>query len=931
MIINVMKGGENVEGVDKMINALWAKKKVQDGIPRWLPLIIHLNDTENTIGWLYNHWLNDGQRKILSAGFEYEDELLKFVKFLGFIHDIGKATPAFQTKTSYDRDEELDDYLVKRLVDVGMAGLESADFPSRRQSPHNKAGEALLSDWGVPEEICAIIGGHHGKPFSGSQSEQLKEYTANYFQKDNDPKTQERWHNVQKSILQMGLDSLGYDSISELPQNISQPQSVLFEGLLIMADWLSSSESLDDGRPLFPLINLEKSAKDVDIQSRYQTAINNWNQDDSVAFKPVFDTGSNYEKRWGFKPRNIQKVMSDAIGKIVDPGIIIIEAPMGIGKTEIALTAAEQLAYASGRDGIYIGLPTQATTNAMFNRVNNWLKNIADEEHEKLSIKLMHGKAMFNQTYRSLPHAENIDDDGADGSVTVNGWFSGKKSILTKFTVGTIDNLLLMGLKQKHLFLKHLGFSGKVVIIDEAHAYDAYMNSYLCVVIRWLGAYHVPLIILSATLPKKKRQEWIETYLNGKYHKDKIWRSKVSFPQGWELEESYPLLSYLDGDIVKQITDFGVPDRNQKKKIQVCRFNAGDEETIENVVEKIKDGGIAGIIVNTVKRAQKLAKIVPDDIELMVLHSAFLAPDRTVKEEKIQDAIGKNGNRPKKMIVIGTQVLEQSLDIDFDILYTDIAPMDLILQRIGRLHRHEINRPQNLSAPQVNVMEINGMGDYGDANEKIYGKYLLMKTDYYLKNEINIPEDISRLVQSVYSDEDVIDDDKLHEAKQISDRMIEKKEKKARNFQIGKPKYSRRNNTIHRWLDKDMKNLSENDQSACAAVRDIDETIEVILIKREQDEDVLLDGRSISNVSSREVAEQLIRIPSAVIPEYDIEKMIRELEKSTRIRYPEWANDTWLKGMLMIVLDKNLETDLNGWHLKYSREYGLSYERNDVD
>lgn len=926
-----MKGGENVEDVSNVVNALWAKKKIQDGIPRWLPLIIHLNDTENAIGWLYNHWLNDGQRKILSEGFDSEDELLKFVKFLGFIHDIGKATPAFQTKASYDRDEELDDYLVKRLVDVGMVGLESADLPSRKHSPHNRAGEALLSDWGVSEEICAIIGGHHGKPFSGPQSEQLKDYTANYFQKDNDSKIQEKWHCVQKAILQRGLDSLGYDSISELPQNISQPQSVLFEGLLIMADWLSSSESLDDGRPLFPLINLEKSAEDVDIQSRYQTAINNWNQDDSVVFKPVFDISSNYEKRWGFKPRNVQKVMSDAIGKIVDPGIIIIEAPMGIGKTEIALTASEQLAYASGRDGIYIGLPTQATTNAMFNRVNDWLKNIADEEHEKLSIKLMHGKAMFNQTYRSLPHAENIDNDGADGSVTVNGWFSGKKSILTKFTVGTIDNLLLMGLKQKHLFLKHLGFSGKVVIIDEAHAYDAYMNSYLCSVIRWLGAYHVPLIILSATLPKKKRQEWIATYLEGKYHKDKIWKSKVSFPQGWESEESYPLLSYLDGDMVKQITDFGVPDSSQKKKIKVFRFNADNEETIKNVVEKIKDGGIAGVIVNTVRRAQELVKLVPDDIELMVLHSAFLAPDRTLKEEKLQDAIGKNGNRPKKMIVIGTQVLEQSLDIDFDVLYTDIAPMDLILQRIGRLHRHEINRPQNLSIPQVNIMEINGMGDYGDANEKIYGKYLLMKTDYYLKDEINIPEDISHLVQSVYTDDDIIDDDNLREAKQISDIMIAKEEKKAKNFQIGKPKYSRRNNTIHGWLDRDIKNLSENDQSACAAVRDIDETIEVILIKSGQDEDELLDGRSISDVSSKEVAEQLIRVPSAVIPEYDIEKVIRELEESTRINYPEWENDIWLKGSLAIVLDENLETNLNGWHLKYSREYGLSYERNGVD
>lgn len=915
--------------IKRMAYSLWAKKNVQDGQPMWLPLIVHLMDTKNVIGWLYNHWIEDGQREVMRENFDSEEELLKFVRFLGAVHDIGKATPAFQTKKSYIRDDELDDYLVRRLVESGLDGLDSVELGNRRESPHNLAGEALLYNWRVSEEICAIIGGHHGKPFNfWDVRNQIEDYTSNYFQDDNDRNLREKWSDIQKFILDEALNASGYDSLSNLPDKIGQPQAVLFEGLLIMADWLSSSEYIGDNL-MFPLINIEDSAVDVDLDSRYHSAIMNWNRDDMVQFMHVSNVESNYEKRWGFKPRNVQHIMSDAIGRLIDPGIIVIEAPMGIGKTEIALTAAEQLGYSSGRDGLYIGLPTQATTNAMFDRVNEWLENIAEEENEHVSIKLMHGKSMFNQTYSNLPHAENIvDEDDDSGTVTVNSWFSGKKSILTKFTVGTIDNLLLMGLKQKHLFLRHFGFSGKVVVIDEAHAYDAYMNSYLYKTIEWLGAYHVPVVVLSATLPKDKRIKLFGSYLRGKFGK---WKDKVIFPDNWESEEAYPLLSYLDGTHVGQVTDFGNADAVQKKSVHIHRLDVSDEEIIENVLEMTRDGGIAGIIVNTVKRAQKLAELVPGDVKLMVLHSAFLAPDRAKKEKKLQDTIGKHGNRPQRMIVIGTQVLEQSLDIDFDVLYTDIAPMDLILQRIGRLHRHDIRRPEKLTEPQTYVMGINEFGDYGDANEGIYGRYLLMKTDYYLKDRIDIPKDISSLVQKVYREDDNLCDEELEKARNEFQDRKENATQNALAFQISPPSYSKRKSSIHGWLNRDKVDVSNSDQRASAAVRDIDETIEVVLLKRNGDDYEILDGGKLSDTDSKRIAEQLIRIPSAVISEYNIDKAIRKLEKKTRILFPEWEDDVWLKGSLAMVLDDNLKTDFNGWHLEYSNTCGLSYERNDVD
>ncbi len=566
----------------------------------------------------------------------------------------------------------------------------------------------------------------------------------------------------------------------------------------------------------------------------------------------------------------------------------------------------------------------------MFDRVESWLEILAKSQGDDFSIKLMHGKAEFNKKYRSLPNAANIDDaeNPKDlGAVVVNSWFSGKKSILTKFTVGTIDHLLLMGLKQKHLFLRHLGLSGKVIVIDEVHAYDVYMSQYLYKAINWLGAYHVPIVILSATLPKEKRNALIEAYSMGRYGDD--FDSSFVAPSGWENNQAYPLLSILDGNKLKQISKFEGQSDQKSVKLSLNRINADNEELIQAIINKISDGGIVGVIVNTVKRAQELAKLVPSDIELMVLHSSFLSPARSDQEQKLQAAIGKGGKRPSKMIVIGTQVLEQSLDIDFDVLYTDIAPVDLILQRAGRLHRHQINRPQKLRSPQVFIMGINGMGDYGDANENIYSKYLLMRTDYFLnaaKNSIALPNDISKLVQKVYDPEIKVEVEGIDDAKADFDNYLDKEEQKADTFQIEEPDFEPQA-TIHGWLDRAQADVDKDEQKANAAVRDIQETLEVILVQHTSKGDFLLDGRKLSDVQPQEVAQQTIRIPAAVTP--DIDTAIDFLESLTGKYYSDWQENIWLKGALALPLDQDLSIQYGKWCLKYSLKLGLSYSKEE--
>ncbi|CAM3211168.1 CRISPR-associated helicase Cas3' [Lactiplantibacillus plajomi] len=1004
---------------EELIDALWAKKTSTDEGNFWLPLQVHLSDTANTINWLFNNWISDGVRQRLAAGMSV-DEAQKLVKFLGAIHDVGKATPVFQSKQSWNHNADLDETLLEKLKGAGFSDLRDSSFPDAKKSPHTIAGEALLEEAGVPLSVAAIIGAHHGRTPDKRAKKNLRDYTENYYQSDFDQQIQAPWKAVQEAILEWGLAVAGYQSVEEIPA-VSQPQAVLLEGLLIMADWLASTENLaakpvdyslrllkqelsgsnlvpkrvlkrvDEIQqalalpaypdvpvasqqlattatnvlaeaplgelrarfnsleacldaagylntivqvPLFPLIGLDDPVK-IDPTSRFRRAILNWHWSDNWVPERLNETGDPYQQRWGFQARDFQTTMTNQIEQATDPGMVIIEAGMGSGKTEIALLAAEQLAYKTGRNGVFMGLPTQATSDAMFKRVEQWVAKLAEHQHRNFAINLSHGKSAYNDLYQTLQRASNIDafdpDDADDavnaGTVSTDAWFTGKKSILTPFSVGTVDNLLMMGLKQKHLFLRHFGLSEKVVIIDEVHAYDAYMSSYLTMALTWLGAYHVPVIILSATLPKEKRNSLIDAYLRGKY--GSRYEKQLVAPANWKMTTAYPLLSLVDGCEIKQVTDQSQNNGQITQEVAVERLTGDDEQLIQHVLSQLSDGGVAGIIVNTVRRAQTLAELVArvSDVKLMVLHSAFLAPDRAVQEKKLQNSIGKGQARPDKMIVIGTQVLEQSLDVDFDVMYTDIAPVDLILQRVGRLHRHQVKRPAKLRQPRLFVLGINGVGDYGDANQAIYGDYLLTKTDHFLADKITLPDDISPLVQQVYDEQTDQQIEAIEPLKAAFNKKVALQLQKAEGFQIKAPKTGKFANLLG-WLDRALKSTDADSVHANAMVRDIQETLEVILVRKTATGKFLLDGRPIDSVTPKAISQQVIRIPAAVTLG-KLDDAIKKLESDTQALFPAWRSEMWLRGAVALVLDANNTACLLGWRLSYSPSYGLSYQKED--
>lgn len=926
-----------------MIRSFWAKKECKEGTPYWLPLFQHLDDTRLVSGLLWEHWLCQGQKRIITRGFSKqtgvqdveEVDLLgkRVAMFLGAVHDIGKATPAFQMKKGYRNPVDLDLLLMEKLEREGFSGISTLILSAPAATPHTIAGQVLLHGYSQrfrnSEDIGSIVGGHHGKPIDHKSSikDQIDAYPANYYQTETvNTEVGLRWKSEQRKIYEWALASNGFSAGEEIPV-LTQPAQIILLGLLTMADWIASNTTY------FPLLPVDDETV-PDTMERCRKGFIRWKRDAELWDPPyISDPAELYLHRFGFAPRNVQRVFSEVIAGCTQPGIFVLEAPMGVGKTEAALVAAEQLAYKTDRAGLFFGLPTQATSNGIFPRIKKWLSNIYNENGDPIHLRLVHGKAYLNEEYTNLTQASQIGiDENAEGDSSgfeLNPWFAGRKTtILDDFLVGTVDQFLLAALKQRHLALRHLGFSKKVVVIDEVHAYDTYMSQYLQEALTWMGAYGVPVILLSATLPKSTRTQLVKSYMKGR---------------GVRLKESvdsdhYPLITFTDGNQLQTYDRF---ERSESKKIRIEKINENEIRIL--VRDLISKGGNIGIVVNTVKKAQVLAKALAADFGeecIELLHSAFIASERSRKEEALLKMIGNGEDvkRPGKKIVIGTQVIEQSLDIDFDVMLSELCPMDLLIQRLGRLHRHQRTRPAAHQEPVLYVFGTDGDLIFDSGSKAVYGGYLLTRTQYYLPDSIVLPDHISPLVEMTYGNHELVLEKGLQEEytkyKQEAEKNRELKKEKARVFRLKEPVLVKRkygSMDLVGWLENPQFNLSE--ERAYAQVRDSDETIEVIaLLSRGGGYTTFgsnenMSGKETDDLIAKKIASSTIKLPQVLCRTYNIEDTLKALEEYTLAHFPRWESSPWLKGTLGIIFDSNHDYLLNGYKLHYDGKYGLSTEK----
>lgn len=443
-------------------------------------------------------------------------------------------------------------------------------------------------------------------------------------------------------------------------------------------------------------------------------------------FRPEVVKELSFDSIFQFQPRPSQTTFYDMIK---GPGVYILEAPMGIGKTEAALYAAYKSLELNSSTGIYFALPTQLTSNRIYLRFQAFLRKILSVEDRNKSL-LLHSNAWLVKT--------EMGEEGQPGG----SWFdSAKRGLLAPFAVGTIDQALMAAMNVKHGFVRAFGLAGKVVILDEVHTYDSYTGTILDSLIELLKSLQCTVIILTATLSKQRRREFIRKDLE---------------------RDDYPLVTALveNGFLLEQELEI-----KAAREVSL-KFSPADELAKNEVIKRASRGEQVLWIENTISEAQEVyldlaARASELGIEFGLLHSRFTQHDRQKIEDKWVSLFGNEGisNRTKRgRLLVGTQVLEQSLDIDADFMVTRLAPSDMLLQRLGRLWRNgSTPRPKSASceayilSPRLEGAISNPYSNIG-ATAYVYSPYVLCRTleVWSARHRVQLPSDIRDIIESTY-------------------------------------------------------------------------------------------------------------------------------------------------------------------------------------
>jgi CRISPR-associated endonuclease/helicase Cas3 len=456
-----------------------------------------------------------------------------------------------------------------------------------------------------------------------------------------------------------------------------------------------------------------------------------------------------------YTPRDVQ-ILTESL-HLQQPALVIVEAEMGKGKTEAALSLAARLLACGFGDGVTVALPTMATSNAMFDRVHEVAPRLFAGDDVQLA--LAHGRASREPRFQRLRQKslKAHDPDAPEASVMCARWLLNKKRILlAQVGVGTIDQALQAALVVRHQFVRMFGLSRNVVIIDEVHAYDAYMEVLLEHLLRWLGALDVPVILLSATLPSERRVALSRAFCgddDGTSTADDVDCARA---------RPYPLVSVTTRE--KMETHATPPTQTPSRRMVTLERWTGapdDPHHVEQValrlVEAARNGARVVWIRNTVREAQRAFGVVAtraQGVEHTLFHARFRACDRSEVERAVLKNFGKDA-APGGRVLIATQVVEQSLDLDFDELHTDLAPIDLLFQRAGRLHRHDRVRPAGFEARRL-IVHVPTDADivalrFGPSRY-VYdaGTLWLAHRALRARTALYLPDDIRALVEETY-------------------------------------------------------------------------------------------------------------------------------------------------------------------------------------
>lgn len=673
----------------------WAKTTAE-GLPG-----ICIEQHGRTAGWVAQALVN------LHADSQLEHLLASNIPVLAALHDVGKVSPGFQKKCPAWM-------IQQRYKPWEMAGCEEDHGKISQTSISKALGSDALRLW------AAIVGAHHGK----LKGEQLQRRADGG----------DEWEAERQRLIATLVAEFG--PLPAAPPSSPNGAELWFAaGLISVADWLASDEWT------FPAD--EKMTREV-IAERVAEMI------ERIGFDVgSVEIGKRFDQYFAFSPNDLQTVMLEAAES---PGIYVVEASMGTGKTEAALAAAYRMLSEHRARGIYFALPTQATSNRLYQRFAEFVRNLRPDAVSRL----IHGTSWLNEGLTGISgRSEGVD------------WLaSSRRSLLAPFGIGTIDQALLGVLAVKHFFVRQFALAGKVVILDEVHSYDMYTGTLVDVLVQRLRELGATVIILSATLSRSRRS-------------DLLGADAVQ-------SNAYPLISVQNETGCREI----IVPREEGKQVMV--ESADSTTLLTKAIEAAESGACVLWIANTVVNAQEVYRALkatnrqggPD---IGLLHARFPQFQRDEIEQRWLNVLGKDSDqRPNGCVLVSTQIAEQSVDIDADLLITEIAPTDMLLQRIGRLWRHSRIRPYVchqaeawlispcLDRTQMQTSAVEEIVAAFGKSAFVYAPYVLLRT-WILWADIrclSLPDDIRALIEATYSD----DPDEPEAWQVLKDRLQAKKD-----------------------------------------------------------------------------------------------------------------------------------------------------------
>lgn len=563
------------------------------------------------------------------------------IVFLIALHDCGKISQAFYTQIKtrrpppeHCRHWQLSLQMMLRLDEV-LAGILGGEEVQR-------------------EVLYAAVAGHHGSPpvrdmgkIDRKQLKQIGEAAMVAGQ---------CWMELLAPFFaDASLEGMGEDDARRL--------SWLVSGTTVQADWIGSNSDW------FPFTGVEPSVAEYWQIAREQAKVAV--EKAGLLQSPPADISP--QDLVGSDLRPMQAAVAD-VALPDGPCLAIIEDATGAGKTEAALILAHRMISAGNAGGLFFALPTMATSEAMFSRMRPMLRRLFQGEP---SLALVHGKRALSENFSEVRGAQGGDPEDA----ACAAWIADDRrlSLLAEIGVGTIDQALMEILPTRFNTLRMAALAGRVLIIDEAHSYDPYMEVELQALLRFHAAFGGSAIIMTATLPKAMRAGYVQAYQRG---------LGAGLPV--ELPDAYPALTIIGAhSSTRAVAAYPATCR----RVEITRLP--DPTSALKLLKTASEQGAACLWVrNAVDDAiAAVTALRAEGIDAELLHARFAMCDRIEIEARVLGRFGKQGVGREGRVLVATQVVESSLDLDFDLMVSDLAPIGALIQRVGRLWRHIDLRP----------------------------------------------------------------------------------------------------------------------------------------------------------------------------------------------------------------------------------------------